>query len=63
MIDVSNDFKTAMNGVTAEYELATPTTIQLTPTQLEMLKGYNHITLSDGYGTIELKALTGANWS
>ena len=57
------EFKTAMSGVQTEYTLATPTTIQLTPEQLEMLKGYNHITLSDGYGTIELKALTGANWS
>ena len=56
-------FKEAMSGVDYEYELATPTTIQLTPEQLEMLKGYNRITLSDGYGTIELKALTGANWS
>ena len=45
------------------YELTTPTTLQLTPTQLEMLKGHNRVTLSDGYGTIELKALTGANWS
>lgn len=53
----------ASNPLQVEYELATPTTIQLTPTQLEMLKGYNHITLYDGYGTIELKALTGANWS
>ena len=53
----------ANNPLQVEYTLATPTTIQLTPTQLEMLKGYNHITLSDGYGNIILKALTGANWS
>ena len=53
----------ASNPMQVCYELATPTTIQLTPEQLEMLKGYNRITLSDGYGTIELKALTGANWS
>lgn len=51
------------NPIEIEYPLATPTTLQLTPAQLEMLKGYNRITLTDGYGTIELKALTGANWS
>ena len=57
------ELKTKYTGLQICYPLATPTTIQLTPEQLEMLKGYNHITLSDGYGTIELKALTGANWS
>ena len=35
--------------------LATPTTLQLTPTQLEMLKGYNRVTIDNG--SIELKAL------
>jgi hypothetical protein len=34
------------------YELATPTTIQLTPTQLQMLKGYNRVSIEDG--SIEL---------
>lgn len=47
----------ANNPLQIEYELATPTTIQLTPTMLEMLKGYNRVTLADGYGEIELKAL------
>ena len=55
--------KTALTGQQIEYRLATPTTLQLTPAQLELLKGYNRVTLADGYGTIELKALTGANWS
>ena len=32
--------------------LATPTTIQLTPTQLELLKGYNRVTIDSG--SIEL---------
>ena len=45
-------FKEAMSGVDYEYELATPTTIQLTPEQLTMLKGYNRVTIEDG--TIEL---------
>jgi hypothetical protein len=46
------DFKTAMSGVQVEYTLATPTTIQLTPTTLEMLKGYNRVTIESG--SIEL---------
>lgn len=56
---------TAKNSLTAEefaqilagqqicYELATPQTIQLTPTQLTMLKGYNRLS-SDGGGDITL---------
>ena len=56
-------FTAAMDGVTLVYELATPIELTLTPTEVQMLKGYNRVTLSDGYGTIELKALTGANWS
>lgn len=47
----------ASNPLQVEYELATPTTIQLTPEQLEMLKGYNRVTVASGYATIELKAL------
>ena len=45
----------ANTNLQLEYELATPTTIQLTPTQLEMLKGYNRVTIDNG--SIELKAL------
>lgn len=30
------------------YKLATPQTIQLTPTQLQMLKGYNRVTIDSG---------------
>lgn len=48
-------FKVAMSGVQLCYKLATPTTIQLTPEQLEMLKGYNRVTIDNG--SIELKAL------
>ena len=36
------------NPVQACYALATPTTLQLTPTQLEMLKGYNRVSIEDG---------------
>ena len=41
-------FKTAVTGQTVTYPLATPTTIQLTPTMLEMLKGYNRVSIEDG---------------
>lgn len=37
------DFKTAMNGVQLCYELATPTTVQLTPQEIELLTGTNHL--------------------
>ena len=48
------DFKAwlASNNLQVEYTLATPTTIQLTPEQLEMLKGYNRVTVESG--SIEL---------
>lgn len=36
-------FKTAMTGVKLVYELATPQTIQLTPTQINTLIGENHL--------------------
>ena len=42
------DFKTAMNGVQLVYELATPTTIQLTPQKVKSLVGENHIMASTG---------------
>lgn len=41
------DFKAAMSGVQLCYELATPQTIQLTSTQLQLLEGYNILT-TDG---------------
>jgi hypothetical protein len=41
-------FKTAMNGVQLVYELATPTTIQLTPQKVKSLVGENHISASTG---------------
>lgn len=37
-------FKTAMSGVQLCYELETPTTLTLTPAELELLKGNNTIT-------------------
>lgn len=38
------DFKAAMQGVQLVYELATPLTYQLTPTEVQMLLGYNTLT-------------------
>lgn len=56
-------FKTwlATNPLQVEYELATPTTIQLTPTQLQMLKGYNRVTIESGTITLDYvaKAISG----
>lgn len=41
-------FKTAMSGVQLCYELATPTTIQLTPTEIKALAGDNNVSASTG---------------
>lgn len=46
-------FKTAMNGVMLVYELATPQTFNLTPTQVLTLLGQNYVS-HDGGGTISL---------
>lgn len=37
------DFKTAMSGIKLVYELATPLTYQLTPTQVSVLTGINNV--------------------
>jgi hypothetical protein len=42
------DFKTAMNGVQLVYELATPQTIQLTPTIIKSLQGENNFFADSG---------------
>ena len=46
------EFKTAMSGQTFVYELATPQTYQLTPQQIDLLLGTNHL-WSDGEITVE----------
>lgn len=43
-----NAFKTAMSGQTLVYELATPTTLSLTPQTVKSLVGENHISASTG---------------
>ena len=40
----ASNFVTAMTGQTICYELATPTTLTLTPTELKLLKQYNYLT-------------------
>ena len=52
------DFKTAMNGVQLVYELATPTEIQLTPTQVKTLLGNNNIFADSGSVEVEYRADT-----
>jgi hypothetical protein len=39
----AEEFKQAMSGVQLVYELATPVTYQLTPTEIETLLGANNI--------------------
>lgn len=46
-------FKTAMTGQTMVYFLATPTTIQLTPTQIDSLLGRNNVWADSGDVTVE----------
>lgn len=50
------DFRTQLNGIQAVYELATPITVQLTPTQIEQIIGTNNI-FSDT-GNVEVYYVT-----
>lgn len=56
----ASDFKTAMDGVQLCYELATPTTIQLTPQQIQLLKGTNTLTASTGQISVTVNGVSGA---
>ena len=49
-------FKTAMNGVQLVYELATPQTYNLTPTQVDTLLGQNNIWADCGSVDVEYRA-------
>lgn len=55
----ANDFKTAMSGVQIVYALATPTTVQLTPTQVSTLLGQNNIWADAGEVSVVYRADTG----
>ena len=52
----ANAFKTAMTGQIAVYELATPTTYQLTPTQIHALLGQNNVWADCGNVEVKYKA-------
>ena len=58
--DNAADFTTAVTGQTLCYELATPTTIQLTPQQIQLLKGTNTITASTGQISVTVNGVSGA---
>lgn len=53
----ASEFKTAMSGVKAIYELTTPITYQLTPEQITSLIGINNI-WSNANGPVEIKYWT-----
>ena len=57
----AGDFLTAIGGsVQVAYELATPTTIQLTPQQIQLLKGTNTLTASTGDISVTVNGVAGA---
>ena len=58
----AEQFKTAMNGTQFVYELATPITVQLTPTQIAQLNGNNNV-YADCGDVNELKYYANANLS
>ena len=49
----ASTFKTAVTGQKLVYELAEPYTIQLTPQQIRLLKGTNHLSCNTGDLTIK----------
>ena len=57
-----SDWKTylASNPLQVCYELATPTTIQLTPQQIQLLKGTNTLTASTGQISVTVNGVAGA---
>ena len=51
-------FKSAMSGVQLVYELATPQTYQLTPTEVDLLLGDNNVWADTGDSTVTYRADT-----
>lgn len=51
----AEDFKTAMDGVQLCYELATPTTYQLTPSTINTLAGVNNVWAESGDVTVTFR--------
>lgn len=58
--DDTSAFETAVANVTICYELATPFTVQLTPQQIQLLKGYNTLTASTGQISVTVNGVSGA---
>lgn len=56
----ATDFKTAVTGQTIVYELATPTTYQLTPTEVTSLLGDNNIWADTGDVEVKWRTLLNA---
>lgn len=54
--ETATAFKTAMNGVQLVYELATATTVQLTPTEVKTLLGSNNVWADSGDIAVGYKA-------
>ena len=54
------EFKEYITGTHLCYELATPTTIQLTPQQIQLLKGTNTLTASTGQISVTANGVSGA---
>ena len=55
----ATSFKSAVSGVQLVYELATPQTYQLTPQEVEILKGQNNIWSDSGVVEVTYKADVG----
>lgn len=58
-VDVASA-KAKLNGVQLVYELATPLTIQLTPQQIQLLKGTNTLTASTGDISVTVNGVSGS---
>ena len=52
----ADTFKSAMSGVMLCYELATPTPISTTPTEISTVEGQNNVFSPDGDVTVEYAA-------
>ena len=57
--ETASEFKTANADVQLCYELATPQTYQLTPTEIALLKGQNNVWTDSGEVEVTYKADVG----
>ena len=55
-----DEFKEQFSGLQIYYQKATPTTIQLTPQQIQLLKGQNTLTASTGQISVTVNGVSGA---